>query len=246
MTMHSSIRLVLGAAAVVGLAGAAGAQTAGIPAQQRLQQSLDAPTFAAVSLVIDDARARGVPVEPLVNRALQATLHRTPGPRIRDAVATLAGRLEVAQASLGRTSSAAEITAGANALAVGVPRETLVEIRTLSPGRPVTVPLGVLTELVVREGAVNRRDVAVSRASRMVVALLRNGATPAQLVSLNDDVEHDVEAGIVADAALDVRTRGVLGTLLQSAAEAERALVATPGGVGSPANRPPPRAPRKP
>ncbi|HEU5173783.1 MAG TPA: hypothetical protein VFT96_03440 [Gemmatimonadaceae bacterium] len=205
--MRPGLLLATAAAIVVAAAGEAGAQGAS-SADARLRQALDAPTYQAVSLVFDSARARGIPVRPLVNRALQATLHRTPGPRVHEAVVKLAGRLDVAKGALGPGSSEAELSAGANALAIGVPRATLVEIRALSPRQPVTVPLGVLTELVARE-------VTINRASQMVVALLRNGVTPAQLLSLSDDVSHDVNAGIEPGAAVDIRTRGALGTLQQ-------------------------------
>lgn len=208
--MRHTMSFLIGTAALALLASPAAAQGTPPALQRRLQQSLDAPTFRAVNVVLDSARARGVPVEPLINHALHATLHRTPGPRIRDAVATLSQRLVAAKSALGPVASDAEIAAGANALAVGVPRETLEQIRTLSGGRPVTVPLGVLTELVARK-------VAVGAASQQVLALMRNGATPAQLVSLNEDVLHDVDAGIEAGAAFDLRTRGVLGTLEQGA-----------------------------
>lgn len=205
--MRPGLLLAIAAACGVAAAGEAGAQGAS-SADARLRQALDAPTYQAVSLVFESARARGIPVQPLVNRALQATLHRTPGPRVHEAVAKLARRLDVAKAALGPGSSEAELSAGANALAIGVPRATLVEIRALSPRQPVTVPLGVLTELVARE-------VTINRASQMVVALLRNGATPSQLLSLSDDVSHDVDAGIEPGAAVDIRTRGALGTLQQ-------------------------------
>jgi hypothetical protein len=222
-------RTALVAVLLLGSSGAAAAQGIAPEAQQRLQRSLDASTYRAVSVVFDSAQARGLPVEPLVNRALQATLHRTPGSRVQAAVAKLADRLAIAKAALGAGSSDAEVAAGANALAVGVPSRTLAQIRDLSPGKPVTVPLGVLTELVARR-------MAVGAASQMIVALLRNGATPAQLVSLSDDVAHDVDAGIDPGAALDIRTRGILGTLERSVGDAETRLT-MPGGPPPTGNR---------
>lgn len=215
--MRAIRQSVLAAFALAAAGSVAGAQVNTAEAHLRLQRSLDARTYRAVAVVFDSARARGIPVEPLVNRALQATLHRTPGPRVQAAVSKLADRLVIAKAALGAASSDAEIAAGANALAVGVPSQTLAQIRGLSPGRPVTVPLGVLTELVARR-------VAVGAASQMVVALLRNGATATQLVSLSDEVAHDVDAGIDPGAAFDIRTRGVLGTLERSLGDAETRL----------------------
>lgn len=227
--MRGPARVALVALAVATAAGTAEAQRMTASAQQRLQASLDARSYRAVALVLDSARMRGIPVAPLVNRALQATLHRTPGPRVHDAVSKLADRLAIAQVALGPASSEAEVAAGANALAVGVSREILMEIRALSPARPVTVPLGMLTQLVAQ-------DVKVARASQMVVALMRNGATPAQLVSLTDAVKHDVDAGIDPGAALDIRTRGVLGTVERAIADEGRMIELPPrsGATGAP------------
>jgi len=239
-------RPLLGLALLVTSATVAGAQVQHASAHARLQQSLDAQSYRAVSLVFDSAQARGIPVAPLVNRALQGILHRTPGPAVRDAVAKHAERLAIAQAALGASSTEAELSAGANALALGVRPVTLAEIRTLWPGRAVTVPLGMLTQLIAQK-------TSVGSASEMVVALMRNGATPAQLVSLSDDVKHDVDAGIDPGAALDIRSRGILGTMGQALTDDGDRLMRPPGTDGTPTSgsrpvnsSPPPKATRKP
>jgi hypothetical protein len=172
----------------------------------RLEQTLDPDTYRAVARVIDGARARALPTDPLVDRALEGAMKRAPGARIRAAVATLAQRLEVAKRALAPSPTESDIAAGAGALSVGVPRETLRDIRAIQPDRPIAVPLGVLTELVAR-------SVPVDRATRIVVELLRGGATPPQLVALGENVQRDIAAGIEPSAALDIRTRGVASTL---------------------------------
>lgn len=237
--MRTLRRSILAALLLATTSAAAAAQVIPAETHQRLQRSLDAETYRAVAVVFDSARVRGLPVQPLVNRALQATLHRTPGPRVQAAVAKLADRLAIAKAALGAGSSDAEIAAGANALAVGVPTRTLAQIRDLSPGKPVTVPLGVLTELVARR-------VAVGAASQMVVALMRNGATPAQLVSLSDDVAHDADAGIDPGAALDIRTRGVLGTLERAVGDEVRLTMPGTATGGKAGGSTPSKVQRKP
>jgi len=183
----------------------------------RLEQSLDPDTYRAVLQLTESARARGLPVDPLVDRALEGALKRAPARRIRDAVATLAERLEVARTMLAPSPTPADITAGAGALGVGVPRETLRTIRSIQPDQPVAVPLGVLTGLVARQ-------VPVEQAASLVEQLLRRGATPTQLVALNEDVRRDIAAGIEPGAAFDLRTRGVASTLPGGvAADAESA-----------------------
>jgi hypothetical protein len=172
----------------------------------RLERTLDADTYRAVVQVIEGARARALPTEPLVDRALEGAMKRASGPRIRAAVSALAQRLEVARGALAPSPTAADIAAGAGALSVGVPDETLRTIRSVQPDRPVAVPLGVLTELVARK-------VPVDQAATIVVQLLRRGATPTQLVGLGEDVQRDIAAGIEPGAAIDLRTRGVAPTL---------------------------------
>jgi hypothetical protein len=172
----------------------------------RLEQSLDAETYRSIVQMIDAARARALPVDPLVDRALEGAMKRAPAARIRAAVSALAQRLEVAREWLAPSPTPADIAAGAGALSVGVPRETLRDIRSVQPNQPIAVPLGVLTELVAR-------SVPVDRAATLVVQLLRRGATSTQLVALSVDVQRDIAAGIEPLAAFDLRTRGVASTL---------------------------------
>jgi hypothetical protein len=231
------------------VAPVAGAQATRDPAPlARLEQSVDAETYRAIVQVIESARSRALPVDPLVDRALEGALKRAPGSRIRAAVATLAQRLEVARTMLEPAPTAADIAAGAGALGVGVPRETLRTIRSLQPTQSVAVPLGVLTELVARR-------VPVDRAATLVVRLLRRGATSTQLVALNGDVQRDIAAGIEPAAAFDLRTRGVASTLpggatldvLEGFGEATASPPVTNSGPPRAAGSPPPaRGSRRP
>lgn len=195
----------------------------------RLEQTLDADTYRAVLRVIEGARARALPTEPLVDRALEGAMKRAPGARIRAAVSTLAQRLEVARGALAPSPTAADIAAGAGALSVGVPHETLRTIRSIQPDQPVAVPLGVLTELVAR-------SVPVDQAAMIVVQLLRRGATPTQLVALSADVQRDIAAGIEPGAATDLRTRGVASTLPGGSTRTEGDLLSAPNAPATPEN----------
>ena len=218
--------------AALGLSLAAAAAPAG--AQQlardaaalaRLEQTLDTDTYRAVARVIEHARARGLPTDPLIDRALEGAMKRASGPRIQTAVSKLAQRLEVARAMLAPAPTDDDIAAGAGALGVGVPQDVLRTIRSIRPDQSVAVPLGVLTELVAR-------SVPLDRAATLVVQLIRRGATPTQLVALNEDVQRDIAAGIEPGAAFDIRTRSVASTLPGGGATAADA--ATEGGFNSP------------
>jgi hypothetical protein len=240
----TTTRLILAVVVAAGAAVPAAAQRGARDASSlaRLEQTLDADTYRVVAQVIDDARARGLPTDPLIDRALEGAMKRAPGARIRAAVSTLAQRLEVARTALAPSPNESDIAAGAGALSVGVPRETLRAIRSIQPDRPVAVPLGVLTELVVR-------SVPVKRATTLVVELLRRGATAPQLVALGADVQRDIAAGIEPSAALDLRTRGVAPALPGGATATNMEFLDAPTapggtitqGTGTRANTPAPR-----
>lgn len=194
---------------------------------ERLAARLDGSTYEQVRRIVDSARERGLPVEPLVNKALEGSLKEAPGPRIVAAVAALATRLETSHAELQPGPSEPELVAGANALAVGVPPATLRRVRHLQGDRAVAVPLAVLSELIAR-------GVPVERASSMVLALLERGATPRQLMAMSASVYQDIAAGVPADAALDVRMRGVLSTLPVRPTAAAEARGASPTAAPPP------------
>ncbi|MFN2563598.1 MAG: hypothetical protein ABR499_01135 [Gemmatimonadaceae bacterium] len=247
-TTRLSLALTLSLTAAVSPA-AAQASARDAAALTRLQHALDADTYRAVERVIQGARARALPTGPLVDRALEGAMKRAAGPRIRDAVTALAQRLEIARTMLAPSPTEADIAAGAGALSVGVPKDVLRTIRSVQPDQPVAVPLGVLTELVAR-------SVPVDRAATLVVQLIKRGATPTQLVELNDHVQRDIAAGIEPAAAFDLRTRGVASTLPAqgptTAAEIETRNAPSPPytGVGASGPRPgtsgPPPGSRRP
>jgi hypothetical protein len=190
-------------ALVVALPAHLAAQAA---ASTRLDGKLDGETRAAVMRTLDSAQTRGLPVEPLVDKALEGATKRAAGPRIQAAVSMLMSRLEAARDALAPNPGPRDIAAGADALAYGVTRKALVTMRAIRPNESVAVPLGVLTQLVAS-------GVPVDRATRVVADLLRRGARDEQLIALNNDVRTYVAAGASPQSALDVRMRGLNAVL---------------------------------
>lgn len=172
----------------------------------RLASRLDAPTQAAVLRLIGVARSRGLPTEPLVEKALEGATKRAPREAIERALTRRLDRLQSSREALGTAASDADVAAGATALEVGVPADAIRELRAIRPTRSVAVPLAVLAELVAH-------GVPVARASQMVAVLMRRGATEGQLVALGRDVQGDIATGASPEAALDVRTRYLVAML---------------------------------
>jgi len=143
----------------------------------RLAERLDTATAARVQQVVDSARGAGLPTEPLVQKALEGRTLGASGDRIVAAVQTLHGQLRRAREALGGEASDAELTAAASALRAGLEPGSLRRLQSLRAGRPLVVPISVLTDLVV-EG------VPAEEATRSVLDLARDGRPDDEFVAL--------------------------------------------------------------
>jgi hypothetical protein len=170
------------------------------------QTVADLRARTAIQLVLKNTSARGVPIDPLIGKVREGVAKKSDPALIETAVRLLAKRLEISYAALAPTFSVEELSAGADALQVGVPASTLRDLRKIWKTRPLTVPLGILYELVSRQ-------VPVTRATRRVRELMDKGANDAQLAALSANVVADVAAGLAPDAALELRAKGVMSLL---------------------------------
>jgi hypothetical protein len=143
----------------------------------RLTERLDPATASQVQQVVDSARHAGLPSEPLVQKALEGGTLGASGDRIVAAVRTLHGQLHRAREALGGEASDAELTAAAGALRAGLDPGALRRLQSLRAGRPLVVPIAVLTDLVA-EG------VPHAEATRSVLDLARDGRPDDEFVAL--------------------------------------------------------------
>lgn len=194
--MREIQRFAILAVAVCGIS--AQALTAQEP---RLERRLDAATRTAVMTIVDSARIAGLPVEPLVDRALEgASKHAEPA-RIVAAVRMLAAELASARSALGTSSNPAELEAGASALRAGVHAEALTLLRHRR-ARSLTVALAALTDLVTS-------GVPADSAAAAVLALAPS-ARDDQILDFRRAVERDIAMGAPPAAAASVRVNSTL------------------------------------
>ena len=167
---------------------------------------LDSTTRIAVVALVDSARRQRLPVEPLVDKALEGERKGADGSRIVTAVRGLSAELREARGSLGQGASADEITAGANALHAGLPMRDLARLRAGAQhaGRArVTLPLTVVTDLIAR-------GVPVAAASDVVFSLTRAGLRDSEFTLFQRNVRLDIERGADAATAAQTRARGAM------------------------------------
>jgi hypothetical protein len=185
------------------VAGAQADPRAGDP-RTKLAARLDSGAVAAILPVIDAAAEQGLPIDPLVQKALEGASKRAPSDRIVTAVRRLSSQLATAKLAFGGAGSASELVAGASALQAGVRPEMLASLRAQRPEASLAVPLGVLTELIAR-------GVPADTGAMAVTALLDAKVSDTQLVALRQDVERDIGVGAPPTTALIARSTGLGG-----------------------------------
>jgi len=191
------------AAVLVATAAAQDSQDSKDPRLARL----DPAARSLVVVVIDSARAAGLPTEPLVQRALEGATKGAPGTLIGNAVRRLAADLGRARAALGAGATPPELEAGAAALRAGAGPAVLAQLRR-SRRQTITVPLAVLTDLVAS-------GVPVDSAAAAVLALAASSGD-ADLIEFRRAVERDIALGAAPTAA----TAGAAAGFLAAGADA--------------------------
>jgi hypothetical protein len=148
-----------------------------------------------------ESRRAGLPIEPLVDRALEGASKRADPARIVAAVRMLSGELAVARSALGESSSPAELEAGASALRAGVRPDKLSLLRRRR-SQSLTVALAAMTDLVTS-------GVPADSAAAAVLALAPT-ARDDQIVNFRRAVEQDIALGAPPAAATSVRVNSAL------------------------------------
>lgn len=176
---------------------------------------LDGEAAAQVGRIVEAARSRGLPVDPILSKVRFALVVHAAPARIVATAQAVATRLETARAVVAPHGAPGDIAAGEEALSFDVPKDVLRKVVQASPNRSVAVPIGVLTQLVVS-------GVPPNKAGDIVTQLIRRGASAAQLVALGNDVNADVQSGARAVESADIRMRGLTPLLAPAASAASQ------------------------
>lgn len=174
--------------------------------RDRVREAFPAEAAERILEIVDGASEAGLPVEPLLNKALEGAAKRVPAPRVADAVSGLAERLGTVREVLGTDAGAGTLVAGADALRRGVDREAIRAMaERASAGRNASVALVVLGDLVELE-------VPVDEALEIVGEALERGREGDDLLAVSSAVRRLVQQGVVpsqAATAVDRVLRGL-------------------------------------
>lgn len=198
-----------------------GAQAAQSDADRTAQQRID--------VLVRDFDRRGLPTDLLRAKVAEGTAKGASQPRIADAVALLASRVDSVARLLAPAVTAQELHAGAEALAAGVPGPALRTIR-LAAGRRSAEPYFLFVIRLVRRGVTQDQAVRAAR------ALIDRQVASQTLLALADDLARDVSSGVSPDAALNDRMTRLIGGFgpINAASTGDRGLTGTANSGAKP------------
>jgi hypothetical protein len=184
-----------------------------LPAQGRaLPDRIAGPSRSTLEHLVDSARAAGLPVAPLYDKAAEGVLKGADDARIVLAIRTLTRELGEARAALGTTANGPAqlplLTSAASALHAGMPVADLRRLAHPSGSPPDATTLA--TALITLVDLVAKR-VPVSVAASSIQNLIDRRATDRQFIDLRAGVEADIAAGRAPEASVAARVRAQLG-----------------------------------
>ena len=184
-TIGIAVTLVLGTT----VAGGLGAQDV----QVRLDRRVSPEVQQAVRSIAADAAAHGLPVDPLVQKAIEGGAKGVPGDRVIAAVRALAGRLAeakeaVSEAGVGAPSGDV-VEGGADALNAGLSKSQVGElVRVSQPPQDPGLTLRVAATLAAL-------GVPATQALELVQGMISAGRSPSDLLGLPGQVQAGVARG---------------------------------------------------
>jgi hypothetical protein len=163
----------------------------------RLTGHVPPAVVSAVQVLADSAATRGLPVSPLVNKALEGAVKGVPPDRIVTAVHAVFAQLGVAAGALRGTGVTAPeaIEAGAFAIAAGLDSGEVANVaRSADRTHPAATALQVVGTLVAL-GVPRGQGVGLVRAT------IRSGGPVGDLVTLPSRVQVAMAGGVPPAAA---------------------------------------------
>jgi hypothetical protein len=183
-------------------AGVPGAVAGQADVKARLAGRLPPAVVGAVQQLVDSAAARGLPGEPLVEKAIEGSAKRVEPARLLSAVRAVLGRLNTAATALRAagvlTPNRDAIEAGAFALTAGLSAE---QLRTLAAHTRAPHALAATLRVAATLAALG---VPANDAVRLVRDEIAAGRSPGDLLDLPRRVQMGMAGGASAAQAAGV------------------------------------------
>jgi len=167
----------------------------------RLEGRAPAAVVKAVQTIAQDAAARGLPVEPLIQKTLEGSAKGVPAERVVAAVRLLAARLDEARTALREAGVATPgpeaLEGGAYALSAGLNAEQVRDLGRVS--RPLYDP-----SLTLHIAAtLTALGVPAPQGVQLLRHMIQAGRTPNELLDLPGEVQASMARGASAAQAAE-------------------------------------------
>lgn len=172
----------------------------------RLTGRVPADVVTAVQGIAQDATARGLPVEPLIQKTLEGSAKGVPPDRVIVAVRTLAERLDEARTALRDAGisapSSAAVEGGADALNAGLNARQVRDLGRISRGPyDPALTLRIATTL-------SALGVPAQQGLRLMEHMIQSRRGPSELLDLPNQVQVDMAQGASAAQAAEALETG--------------------------------------
>jgi len=167
----------------------------------RLQGRAPAPVVRAVQTIAQDAAARGLPVEPLIQKTLEGSAKGVPGDRVVAAVRLLAARLDEARSALQDAGTATPgpeaLEGGAYALSAGLNASQVRDLGRVSvPAYDPALTLHIAATLTAL-------GVPAPQSVQLLRHMIQAGRTANELLDLPGEVQASMARGASAAQAAE-------------------------------------------
>lgn len=203
--------------------------------QQDIAARLDSRVPPAVAAVVESlgtaAAARGLPLDPLIQKAIEGGAKGVPAERVSAALRLVVAQLDMSAAGLraaGVSPDTAAIAAGAFAITAGLNGGDIASIAQRAPGAAAELVVGLRVA-----GTLAALGVPAQQTVDLVGATLEAGRPATDLLALPGRVEAEMARGVPAAQA-------AAGLARAAAAAAAQGRHGPPPGRGQPPTHPTP------
>ena len=198
MKRYSVASLPLMALAAAGMTFAA--------TDKRVEERVDRRIRAQVAAIVDSLEKEGLSPEEVVDYALEGTQKGGAPQVIMNGVRKWARDLRRARQLLGPNASADEVNAGAKAIRSGVDEAKLERFRTERGTQRYASALSTMAYLI-------SRGVPKDTAADVLINVALASASDADIRTLQDEIERDINGGTPPGSAAVARERGLLDAI---------------------------------
>ena len=172
----------------------------------RIEQRVDARIRSAVASIADSLQREGVPPEVLIDYALEGTQKGGNPQLILTGVRNRARELRRSRILLGPNANDDEVSAGAKAIRAGVDERHLTRIRESRKEQRFASALSTMAYII-------RKGVPADTAANVLINVALASASDADIKTLQDEIERDINGGTPPGMSAVAREQGLLDAI---------------------------------